>query len=265
MLLNGNSDFQFGGCSDIGRRREFNEDRILMAPESCFFAVIDGMGQLPYGKETAEMTCTFMKQRAGNLCLEQQEDPEAIRCQLKAGLESVSNRIFSMGNTESHYRYGAAFCGVFIALGKLIFLNMGDSRAYVRYRDGEGLYQITQDHNLAQTVVSAGIMTREEACKRHLDSRLNNFVGVSRESEADSFLISRELVQSVLICSDGLYGMVSDEDILQCISDMEAKNADSDTICRELVYKANEAGGRDNISVIYIQLTDQKRQIRSEV
>ena len=59
--------------------------------------------------------------------------------------------------------------------------------------------------------------------------------------------------------------MVSDEDILQCISDMEAKNADSDTICRELVYKANEAGGRDNISVIYIQLTDQKRQIRSEV
>lgn len=241
--------YKAAGRTDIGHRRELNEDAILLMPATGFFAVADGMGQLPRGGETAEMICAFMEQKVEDAFSDETDMDDVL---LAKYLESSSNRIFNMENRENHYRYGSTFCGVLIRPDKLYCVNMGDSRAYIISKGDQALHQITNDHNLAEMVVSSGIMTREEACARHLDSKLNNFVGISKESEADHFAVETKGIQAVLLCSDGLYGMVSE----QCINEVICSESDPDVICRKLIEMANAAGGKDNISVVCILLQD---------
>lgn len=243
--------YKAAGHTDIGRCREFNEDRILLMPSVGFFAVADGMGQMRFGSETAEMVCDFMEQKVETAISDGVDMDDSL---LAEYLESSSNIIFRMGNRDNEYRYGCTFCGVLFQKDRLICVNMGDSRAYVMRKGGQSLEQVTVDHNLAQTVVSKGLMTRKEACARHLNSRLNNFAGICKNSVADRFVLETSDVQSLLLCSDGLYSMVSEEKIAEVLS----AESDPEVSCMKLIRMANEAGGKDNISVVCIMLDNME-------
>lgn len=237
--------------TDRGIRREYNDDAICSAPEINFYAVADGIGQLAFGGLTAENTCKLMTVRAEEIYQDYRVhgDEQKAAQDLKAALEEVSNKIYQKGNEPEVYRYGSTFCGMMCLERYLAIVNIGDSRAYVKRKDQERLSQITEDHNLAVSASKNGYMTYEEAVKRGLASRLLNFVGISETTEADLFLVDRADAEAVLLCSDGLSGMVAEEDISACMENCD----EPEQICRKLIQMANENGGKDNISTVVVQ------------
>lgn len=239
--------------TDIGMRRERNDDAVCSAPEANFYAVADGIGQMALGGLTAEETCRMMSVRAESIYQDYKVhgDEQKASEDLKKALTEISNDIFRKGNDQEFYRYGCTFCGAMIFEKKLAIVNIGDSRAYVKSRNSEELLQITEDHNLAASAAKNGYMTYEEAVRCGLASRLLNFVGISDSTEVDLFLMDRDNVETILLCSDGLSGMAADKDIAVCIGNHQ----DPEQICRELICMANQNGGKDNISAAVIKLT----------
>jgi protein phosphatase len=242
--------------SDIGRRRQRNEDAVCAVPEACFYAVADGIGQMAFGGETSSMVCKVMSTEAERIYQDYQThlDEEKTAQELQNRVAEVSGRIFRKGNTPEVYRYGCTFCGVMILEQHLIIVNTGDSRAYVKYRGETDITQVTEDHNLAAVASRGGYMTYQEAVGQGLASRLLNFIGISDETEVDLFLEERARVEMVLLCTDGLSGMVEKTRIAECIR----SGKEPEQICEELIGMANENGGKDNVSVAVIRISDEK-------
>lgn len=252
----------YSAQTDIGKCRERNDDAVCSVPEIGFFAVADGIGQLAFGGVTAEYTCKLMANDVENIYQNYRihlDDDKAGK-ELKTALETISNKIFQKANTPDVYRYGTTFCGMMCLENQLLIVNIGDSRAYVKKKGQTEIFQITEDHNLAVMASKNGYMTYEEAVERGLASRILNFVGISENTEADLFVVDRAEVEKILLCSDGLSGMASVEEIAACVE----KKEEPDSICRELIQLANQKGGKDNISVVLVQFDDCESTLNSD-
>jgi protein phosphatase len=142
---------------------------------------------------------------------------------------------------------------------QIVFGHVGDSRAY-RLR-GDELEQITTDHSLVAELVESGVLTPEEAERHPQRSAITRAVGTEQAIEVDVFTVPAEHGDVVLLCSDGLTDMLSEEDIAAAL--LEA-GRDPEEAARKLVAEANARGGEDNITVVLFELVEGEPELVEE-
>lgn len=275
-MKSGLSEFEvnFGSLVDIGKTRTSNQDEVIVCPELGFFAVSDGMGGLKDGGKTSYMireVLPGMIEQAKRQLEEQlikqtnpspvppeevvmtltdEEFMEAAQKLLTNSVLVLSDSIYESGNEGHAIEYGATLSGVWLMQRHAIFVNIGDSRGYVFKRGAKVITQVTKDHNIAALLVESGDLTKEQAKHHHTSSRITRFMGMPHPAAVDTFLIAVEPGDTLLFCSDGLHGMLEDEQIFTILN----REEDPQAACRALIDAANEAGGKDNISAVCVRI-----------
>lgn len=227
-----------GAASDIGQVREGNEDSYLViAP---LYAVADGMG----GHRGGEV--------ASNLALETvQELFEQGTGTLADQVERANRAVFERSQQDrSVSGMGTTLTAALIDGDRAHLAHVGDSRAYL-FRGGE-LSLLTEDHTLVHKMVTEGEITAEEAETHPHRSILTRALGVDAAVQVDESDVVVADGDRLLLCSDGLTGMVPDEQIREVLG----RQADPQSAVDELVKEANRAGGVDNITAVILDFVD---------
>ena len=225
--------------SDTGRIRSTNEDAFLV--RAPLFVVADGMGGANAGEIASR---TAVEVFAGGL--ERGEDPESSLAQTVA---AANAQIHAASQSDNARRgMGTTATAALIGDGTVAIAHVGDSRAYL-LRAGE-LVQLTRDHTLVDELVREGRLTPEQAAGHPQRSIITRALGPESHVEVDTFTETLEEGDVLVLCSDGLTGMVSDGVILTTVNESRSLAA----AAKSLIRKANEAGGRDNITVVLVRI-----------
>ena len=234
-------------CSDRGRVRENNEDYCCTVMCNGFTVMVlaDGMGGYSGGEiASRQAVTTIIEYIRENLM--QYSSAKQIEEVMNAALYYANKRVYNRAS-EAKVLSGMGTTADICIVGedKVHVAHIGDSRVYVISKDGT-ITRLTRDHSLVERLVEEGEITPQEAKthpQRHIITRAVG-TGYSITSDKASQIICDTDV--VLMCSDGLTNMLSDETIAQIINQTDTLANAAD----ELVSRANEAGGTDNISVI---------------
>jgi Serine/threonine protein phosphatase len=244
-------EISYAGLADIGSLRSTNQDEVILAPELGLFAVSDGMGGMSQGGTTsAYVKKAFpLVAETGIPHLKTSDSKGAARL-LKEFVQLISDRLYEQGNSTGYYQYGATIAGVLLHGDKAVFVSLGDSRGYVLHKYKRNPVQVTEDMNVAGILVRAGKMTKKEALNHPTSSKLTAFIGMEAPATPDTFIVDIKPGDRILLCSDGLYGMVPEREIARIMR----SSRNPETVCQKLIDAANSYGGRDNISVVYIEV-----------
>jgi PPM family protein phosphatase len=220
--------------SDTGRQRTANEDAYFARPP--LFAVADGMGGAQAGEVASRIAAeSFEPADRGD------QAPEAF---LRSIAEAANERIHRFAEEDqSHSGMGTTLTAALVEGEEVSLAHVGDSRAYL-LRDDE-LRLLTSDHSLVEELRRQGRLTAEQAEDHPQRSIITRALGPERDVEVDTMTYRARPGDVFLLCSDGLTTMVSDERIVAVLRD----SPDLDAAVARLVGEANEAGGRDNITV----------------
>lgn len=245
------------GKSDVGRRRQKNEDSFLLSPELELMMVADGMGG-HVGGELASKLCVETTQQ---ILTELDRDPEStveegsevkpgdFQSYLRYAISSASGRIFHKSHEEPALKgMGTTAVAALFRKNMVYIANVGDSRAY-RIREGK-IEQITEDHSLVGEQVKAGILSPEEAKSHRFKNIITRSVGFQEAVQADVDIRTVQVGDRYLLCSDGLSNMLDDTDLCRVVS----ANSDAEQACQQLIDLANERGGDDNITVVIAEV-----------
>ena len=171
---------------------------------------------------------------------------ESIEDTLRIVTDRTNKALYQLSRNDKRLQgMGSTLVMASIEDGEAHVINVGDSRLY-RF-DGQ-LVQITRDHSLVEELVEAGIITHEQARHHPQKNVITRAMGVSAYVEPDYFCVPLKEGDRLLLCSDGLSGMIDDETIAGVLAD----EADTAAAAEKLMELAKESGGRDNISVILI-------------
>jgi PPM family protein phosphatase len=233
-----------GWLTDPGRKRTANEDAVFADPARQVFVVADGLGGLPGGEVASRIAARRIGEALVRLDRTAPSEPEvlaAVRGANRAVLEKAADdpRLADMGTT------------VVLALGledSFLVAHVGDSRAYL-LREGR-LSALTQDHSVVQELLDAGRITAEAA--RHHPQRnvVTRILGHGGGGEPDLQTVEARPGDRLLLCSDGLTGVLAESEIEQVL----VRFAEPMRCCRELVARANDRGGPDNITVVVVDV-----------
>jgi protein phosphatase len=231
------------GLSHRGRVRSRNEDAYLVARHLSLFAVSDGMGGAAAGEVASGMTVDELRAAF--------DEADATNAgalpSFGQAVARANARVYALAQADSaKYGMGATLTALRLVPGGAAILHVGDSRAY-RFRRGQ-LSQITQDHSLVAEQMRAGNMSEEEARRspfRHIISRA---IGTHSEVKADEHSVDLEPGDTLLLCTDGLHGVVDDETIARVL----CATSDVAGSAANLIQAALDAGGPDNIAVVLV-------------
>lgn len=249
----------FFGATDKGRKRKNNEDRFACcrpADNVVVLVVCDGMGGEAGGEIAAQTAINvFLKTVTSQVAdgkiggKYSPEDPEEDMTRILG--QAVDNANTEVIDMAAHNRelegMGATLTAVFSMTSPDVTyaVNLGDSRAYVVGK--KRITQITKDHSYIQYLVDTGRITGEEAERRTDRNVIVKAVGISPTALPDMFRVDRKKGEKILLCTDGLSGMLSDEDIQGIVA---MPGATPEKAVDRLIKLANDAGGDDNITVI---------------
>jgi serine/threonine protein phosphatase PrpC len=252
--------YLYAGALDKGLKRESNQDRLILCPEAGFYGVSDGMGGLAQGGRTSEILAEVVPQYIKEMLPGLgggAPDPARAGELLKGKIEGISDKLYNSFNAGGMSKYGATFCAVWLVGRAAVFVNLGDSRAYLLPRRGKSLRQLTEDHSIAALLIRNGELTAKGAKNHPSANRLTRFVGMEAPAEADCFIRPLAPGDRILLCSDGLHGLVEEGRIKRILRSSRSPAL----VCGSLVKAANESGGRDNISAVYITLQKENTAI----
>jgi protein phosphatase len=251
------------GITDIGRKRQRNEDSYLVNDKLHLYIVADGMGGHAGGEFASRIAVSTVEEifkgedrlKSGvpaNTCLDADlpSDDNVEQDRLRDAILRAGNMIARRANEEPDLRGMGTTATVMLFIQNRAYIaHVGDSRAYC-VRNGK-ITQITEDHSLVHEQLKSGLITEEEARTHQLKNIITRSVGVHEEVEIDTVVWRIEPGDTYLICSDGLSNMVSDLEIQNVINQADLENS-----ARELVDLANKHGGDDNITLIVIKVSD---------
>ena len=234
--------------TDVGKNRLINEDYVCVREMPIgalqnFFIVADGMGGHRAGERASSETVEIMLDSIED---SKEKDPKLV---LRRALEEANLKVFcDSGRSKALEGMGTTVVAATIQDQTLYVMNVGDSRLYL-ISDGK-IRQITVDHSLVEELVRKGVLPKEEARNHPKKNIITRAVGVMATVEPDFFEVELKAGDRVLLCSDGLCNMLEDEElcrIASCEGTLEEK-------ARLMVDAANGNGGKDNISVILIEI-----------
>ena len=236
--------------TDPGLARENNEDAVAFDAATRLCILADGMGGYNAGEIASGMAAAFIKSEMSRWLSQAglHASSKEVRRALEICVENANHSIFNAANSNPQYTgMGTTLVVGVFQNDRLMLGHIGDSRCY-RLRKGE-LQQISKDHSLLQEQLDAGLITPEQALTSLNKNLVTRALGVEDAVLLEVHEHKVELGDTYLMCSDGLSDMVRDEGIgtiMLADSTLEQKAA-------QLVVAANEAGGRDNISVVLVQ------------
>ena len=253
----------FYGMTDIGRKRENNEDNFeifKVADNATLLLVCDGMGGEAGGAEASALAIesfiselreqTSGKTVGGKLVL---DDPEIdVPMILDNAVYNANFEVWQKSqDVPELHGMGTTLVGAFIMTDPLCVwsVNVGDSRMYLM--DEEKIGQMTVDHSYVQHLVDTGVITPAEAEKRTDKNIITRAIGISVQAEPDIKPIGAVDGEIILLCSDGLSGMLTADEIHGVAA---RPGATAEEKVRKLVSLANDAGGDDNITVVIAEL-----------
>ncbi|MBN1298173.1 MAG: Stp1/IreP family PP2C-type Ser/Thr phosphatase [Actinobacteria bacterium] len=239
--------------SDTGNYRKQNEDYYYISEK--LFIVADGMGGHNAG-EIASKTAVeeFVRYFNSNSGPEiESGDDKPIEKLLKASISHANNKVLDLAFSNPAYNgMGTTFTGCYITgeakNAVLHIIHAGDSRVYLKSKSSFSL--LTEDHTLVGKMYRDGLITYEEAFSHPLRNYLENVLGLEEGFTSDYIETGISINDIVLICSDGLNSMLKDAEINQII----VKYKKPGKITDELILKAKENGGLDNITAIIIKV-----------
>lgn len=229
--------------TDTGRRRSGNEDSAYVRVP--LFMIADGMGGAQAGEVASKIA---LEHFASGL----PDGPESADARLAQLISAANAEVFERASSDDNLAgMGTTCTAAFLTDDELAIAHVGDSRMY-RVRGGE-LEQLTDDHSLVGELVRRGQLTEQEAEDHPQRSIITRALGPEAEVEVDHFSVPVRDGDLFLICSDGLTDMLPDAELAALI----AQPAESiDELARRLVAAANEAGGKDNITVICFRVQE---------
>ncbi|HET9387620.1 MAG TPA: Stp1/IreP family PP2C-type Ser/Thr phosphatase [Gemmatimonadales bacterium] len=253
------------GKTDLGRTRDHNEDRFLVAdltrkaasllpevrqhdigPRGTLLVVADGMGGAAAGELASEMaTATIYDHLMKTWNAEDDTTPQRFAYRLKEAVEVANASIHAHAKAHPEVRgMGTTTTAAGVLNDHLYLTQVGDSRAYL-IRGGQA-HQITKDQSLMQRLVEAGELTEEEAAQSERRNIILQALGPDPKVKVD--LTHQEVRRGdiLVLCSDGLSGQVKKDEIGKIVT--QAK--DLSAACEQLIALANERGGPDNITVV---------------
>jgi protein phosphatase len=249
---------QVGWATDVGQVRTHNEDALLVVGAyqeggevlSPFRLSIlaDGMGGHRSGEVASALAArTVARHITQQVYLHVLSDEEHSSSQ--PPLSEILIEAFNSANAVVAQTVpgGGTTLTVALMIGQRAHIaHVGDSRAYLV--SAQGLRQVTRDHSLVDRLVEMGQLTVDEAATHPQKNVLYRAIGQSGVLDVDTYLVSVPAGEHLLLCSDGLWGMLSDEDMANIVTESQSNQI----ACDNLVAAANEAGGKDNITVILI-------------
>ncbi|MCB0272402.1 MAG: Stp1/IreP family PP2C-type Ser/Thr phosphatase [Bdellovibrionales bacterium] len=254
------------GITDIGQRRQRNEDSYLVNDKLGLYIVADGMGGHAGGEFASKIAVSTVEEIirgedrekshvSGDNILDtkkelsddsQVEGHEQAR--LKEAINRAGNMIVRRAYEEPELKgMGTTATVMLINEKKAYIAHVGDSRAYC-VREGK-IMQITEDHSLVHEQLKSGLITEEEAKTHQLKNIITRSVGVQEEVEVDTIVWQIHKDDVYLLCSDGLSNMLEDQEIQDIVTRHDVEQS-----ARELVDLANDRGGDDNITLILLKV-----------
>ena len=237
------------GLSDVGKERKHNEDRYILLPEFGVFVVADGMGGHQSGEVASRMAASTV---AGYFRASGRT--RSVRDSLVSALSDANAKIFARADdSRAHRGMGTTIVAAAYCPGDqmLYIAHAGDSRCY-RIREGR-MEQLTRDHSLLQDA----LLERPDLTESDLAYLPRNVItralGIGPSVELD---VRAEPVlpgDCFLLCSDGLHGLVTDDDIVKIVVGAPTLTE----ACRELIKRANANGGKDNVTSVLIRIEDE--------
>ncbi|MDD2203151.1 MAG: Stp1/IreP family PP2C-type Ser/Thr phosphatase [Bacilli bacterium] len=234
--------------TDAGKVREHNEDRVIIVKndnEEYFMAVADGMGGHRAGEIASSMTIEYL--RDAFLAMETIGDKANAVNFLRESVLTINKKIFAYTDEFPESKgMGTTLVVAIVTANYLLFGNIGDSSGFVMKEDK--LYKVTKDHTLVNLLVSTGELTAEEAKLHPKKNVLMRALGANDPIDIDIFDVDMG-VSEILLCSDGLTNMLSEEQIQKVLETQELTV--EERVIR-LIKKSNNRGGTDNISIAYL-------------
>ncbi|MBP2626449.1 MAG: protein serine/threonine phosphatase [Firmicutes bacterium] len=232
--------------SDIGLVRETNEDSYICEPPHLF-VVADGMGGHVAGEIASKLAATTVSRY-----IEENNSNDNYEELLKQAIIQANTSIYQLSQSKEDFNgMGTTVTAIYVAGDTIYWGHVGDSRIYL-LRNRE-FRQITNDHSLVWELVQSGNITKEEAQNHPKRNMLTRAVGTSCLIKIDTGVIAWEPGDLILMCTDGLTNMVSEQDIYSFIQN---RQGDFESILDQLVIHAKNAGGLDNITTILLKNGD---------
>ncbi len=239
--------------TDVGRKRPHNEDNmayvipkdpVVMAKKGALFIVADGMGGHAAGEVASEIAVDTVSK------VYYLDDSDDVATSLVQSVKRANTLIYQRA-AENMLRSGMGTTCVTAVLrgGTAYITNVGDSRAYLIH-NGQ-VRQVSQDHSWVAEQVRAGFLTEEQARSHSQRNVITRSLGTQPEVEVDIFIEQLEEGDFIVLCSDGLSGLVSDDDLRTIVSQYQPQES-----VYHLVERANENGGPDNITVIVARVQE---------
>ncbi len=240
-----------GFKTDRGVVRPSNEDACFVLLHDRVYVLADGVGGGNSGEIASRTAVSEIANYVVQHPISRMMDKFEIVGYLKDAIDAANSKIYDMARAHDEYAgMATTTVVVYIKKGKAYIGNIGDSRVYLAR--GGALLQLTEDHTYVNTLVKAGILSREEADQDERKNVIVKALGAEPSVEPDFFQVELEDGDVLIACSDGLYDEVSNEDILEAIEN----NENMSDLSAELIDKANQRGGRDNITVISLKVTE---------
>ena len=240
------------GLTDTGVVRKENQDSYAIRALNDRLAVAvvcDGMGGAQAGNVASAVAVETFAAAVEDSCRQSPPQDATDRERLMRAASQKANRVvYEVSEDNPEYRgMGATLVGALILPDGITLVNIGDSRAYVIR--GETIRQITRDHSLVQALVARGELTQEEARVHPKKNLITRALGVDPEVSEDAFQVQAQPGDRLLLCSDGLSNVLSDQQILEL-----SRGEDLEESCRRLLTSTLEAGAPDNVTVVMARL-----------
>ncbi len=251
---------RFFGKSDVGRKRDHNEDRFYFSEIHNYAILADGMGGRHFGEVAAEMTVETVKEKFESYFpssvaeirgSDQGQAIDMVTCMLDEWIRDANFKVWDRGQKDERFReMGTTVAMVYALPSFVVIAHIGDSRVYHLHE--HRLAQVTIDHSFVNSQVATGAMTAEEAQSSSQKNIITRAIGTHRTVKPEFKVVRVARGDRILLCSDGLSDMLGDDRITALLEQMKK----GDQILDDLIEAANEAGGKDNITVILVDYMD---------
>lgn len=244
------------GLTDVGQKRDHNEDYFLVEPDIGLYVVCDGMGGHAAGEVAAEHAANTVKRvitdnKAVIDDFKKKDTPETrekIAQLVENAVQTACSEIYNMATADSGKAgMGTTLEMLLVAGGKGIMGHVGDSRLYM-VRQGQ-IHQLSEDHSYVTEMIKRGKMTREQARTSPYANVITRAVGIQESIQVDTLLFDILAGDTFLLCSDGLYGYTEDpNELAEMLQGDEIED-----IAQSLVDLANQRGGKDNVTTLLVR------------
>lgn len=237
------------GKTDIGTVRSRNEDAFDygVLPDGTSWAIVcDGMGGVHGGKIASAAAIDMVSEKIKK-CYNPSMSVTSLENLLLSAITTANVDVFDRGIYDNTLKgMGTTIVAVIIKGNEACIAHVGDSRAYIM-RD-RTIEQITKDHSLVQEMLDKGQITKEEYENNPIKNIITRAMGVDEDIDIEFDYVSIDENEALLLCTDGLSGMVNDKRILEIYLE-----TDFDSLAQRYIDEANNNGGKDNITVVIIE------------